>query len=1050
MKAQPHFAWPGKHRVGVAFVLGWLVAALFLSRAEAALVGPGGYTNTFAAQPDAMDWSTTSLPGGSIFLTTAADLNAAVQAVSADAIAGQVVLDSGNPPAFATLAAWSSTGGYLVTRPTGNNATLLMCRLVNGLGADSSGIHIEYALTAAAPANEEVPAHLVYYSLSGNSNDWILIPDLSTNTPACCYVTNAVADVILASHWSNGSALYLLFADDNGNASPDVAYQIDNFSVRTTPSSNIGIVITNQPADVVVEAGSQAEFSVGAVGSSIRYQWYKNGAGILGATASNYKITSAKLNDAGQYLCVLSNALDIVPSRAAILTVMPDTTPPKLVSAISPLSGTSVRVTYSETVPNAARNTNYIITVSGTTNRLAITGLSSTSPSVTTIATAARVSGTSYTLSVTNVMDAAGNTIAPNTKTLIATEDTLLAFTNVWRLETNGIDQGTEWRSMPYNDSGWATGAGCFDGKNTGNRLQLAGQPIKTFLPLSSPSYPPPSDIPTYYFRTHFNFPGYTNAAVLRLRHLIDEGAVFFLNGIEMYRFNLDSAQLPFGYGASVLLGDAAIVGAVDLHVTNLLTGDNVLAVELHQGNATSSDITFGAEIVGHSELIPFGPVLITNQPTVLQVTESQPAVLGVEMVGALPRIFQWYSNDVAVPNATSQFFNIPVTSLMASGSVFRVAITNGLGGSVSSNILLSVLPDLEPPSVLSANASSNFDSVLVRFSERISAATATNISLYAITNQAGQNLQIFEATLVDAVTVRLLTAQPNASEQYILRVSGMQDLSRASNLMVPNAGVIIGRTFQLVNFDHTDETSLWRFYSVDMSDRPELDNAWKTCDYVEFMNPLEGWEEGYGLIGRLAGVVSLPAQLRTPAPMGGSGFVYALPCYYFRIKFNFRDSPVGARLQLRHIIDDGAVFYLNGLEFGRFNIGQGPVACATMASPVVDAAIVGPLTFSATNLVSGTNVLAVEVHQNGSASSDIVFGAELTAITASVVLTDHIPRLGILLTNGEARLNWTVPGYTLEQAVAAAGAWETVGGVVNTTFVTSATNAARFFRLKQ
>ena len=1028
-----------------------IAAGCFASGVKAASVGSGGYTNAFGVIPPVADWSFLSVTGASGDATDNAGIDATVQAVAASAINAAVVADAGNPPAFNANAFWSSTGFYLQTRPTGNKATLLMCTLVNGLGSAASSVNIQYNLTSTASVAEEVPAHLVYYSLSGAANSWIPVSALTVANPTCCYSTNLNVNVTLASNWNAGATMYLVFADDNGSGSPDIAYQIDNFSFKATPATPTPIVINSQPADLTVISGQQASFTVGASGFPLSYQWYRNVTKIAGATSPTFSISIATNGSAGQYFCVLSNQVSgNVTSRVATLTVLTDNFPPTILSAVSPLAGTSVRVLFSEAVTNGARNTNYIITVSGTTNRLNITGVSATSPSIITLATTARVPGTSYTLSVTNVRDTSGNVIAPNTQILIATEDNLLFMTNKWRIETNGVDLGTAWRAPDYNDNSWAQGSGAFDGKNTGNRLQLAGQPINTFLPLNSPDFQGASDTPTYYFRTHFNFPGYTNAAVLRLRHLIDEGAVFFLNGIEMYRFNLDSAQLPFGYGASVLLGDAAIVGAVDLHVTNLLTGDNVLAVELHQGNATSSDITFGAEIVGHSELIPFGPVLITNQPTVLQVTESQPAVLGVEMVGALPRIFQWYSNDVAVPNATSQFFNIPVTSLMASGSVFRVAITNGLGGSVSSNILLSVLPDLEPPSVLSANASSNFDSVLVRFSERISAATATNISLYNITNQAGHNLQIIEATMVDAVTVRLLTAQPSASEQYVLRVSGMQDMSRASNLMVPNAGVIIGRTFQLVNFDHTDETSLWRFYSVDMSDRPELDNAWKTCDYVEFMNPLEGWEEGYGLIGRLAGVVSLPAQLRTPAPMGGSGFVYALPCYYFRIKFNFRDSPTGARLQLRHIIDDGAVFYLNGQEFGRFNIGPGAVACAAMASSVVDAAIVGPFTFSATNLVSGTNVLAVEVHQNGSASSDIVFGAELTAITASVVLTDHIPRLGILLTNGEARLNWTVPGYTLEQAVAAAGAWETVGGVVNTTFVTSATNAARFFRLKQ
>jgi len=517
-----------------------------------------------------------------------------------------------------------------------------------------------------------------------------------------------------------------------------------------------------------------------------------------------------------------------------------------------------------------------------------------------------------------------------------------------------------------------------------------------------------------------------------------------------MYRYNLGAAQPPFGYGAIVVVADAAVVGPVDLRVTNLLTGDNVLAVELHQANATSGDITFGAEIIGHSELIPFGPVVITNQPTVLQVTESQPAVFGVEMTGARPRRFQWYSNDVAVAGATNELFQIPVTPLNASGSVFRVTITNGLGGSASSNILLAVVPDTARPAILAANVSSNPDSVLVTFSERIAAATATNMNFYRITNQSGQVLLIFGATMVDAFTVRLATAKLLSSERYVLRVTGVRDIATAANVIVPNAGVTIGGAFELVNFDHFDATSFWRFYGVDGVNRPELSAAWRTNDFVEFMNPIYGWGEGYGLIGKANDVNAIPARINTSPPLDESGGFYALPCYYFRIKFIFGGDPTGMVLRLRHIIDDGAIFYLNGQEFSRFNMASGPVVCGTTASAVGDAFLTGPFTFPTTNLVTGTNVLAVEVHQQGSTSPDIIFGAELKAITPSVLLTDHLPRLGILFTNGEVRLDWTVTGYVLEKSGAATGVWETVDGVVDNTFTTGATNAARFFRLRQ
>ena len=230
-----------------------------------------------------------------------------------------------------------------------------------------------------------------------------------------------------------------------------------------------------------------------------------------------------------------------------------------------------------------------------------------------------------------------------------------------------------------------------------------------------------------------------------------------------------------------------------------------------------------------------------------------------------------------------------------------------------------------------------------------------------------------------------------------------------------------------------------------------ELGGAWKTNDFVEFMNPIYGWEEGYGMIGHSASGAAFPARINTSPPVSESGNFSVLQCYYFRIRFDFAGEPEGAMLQLRHIIDDGAVFYLNGQEFHRFNLLPGPVVCDTLASSNLgDAAIGGPFAIPATNLVTGMNVLAAEVHQNTVGSSDILFGAELKVVASSTRLDDHFPRLGIAQTNGWVRLDWTPPFYTLEQATAVTGAWGTVSGVVNNSFTTEVTNAARFFRLRQ
>jgi hypothetical protein len=102
---------------------------------------------------------------------------------------------------------------------------------------------------------------------------------------------------------------------------------------------------------------------------------------------------------------------------------------------------------------------------------------------------------------------------------------------------------------------------------------------------------------------------------------------------------------------------------------------------------------------------------------------------------------------------------------------------------------------------------------------------------------------------------------------------------------------------------------------------------------------------------------------------------------HYLRKRFHFTGDPENTVLRLNAIADDGAVFYLNGVEVHRLNMPAGPVAFATPASTnVLTPAYTGPLVIPAASLVAGTNVLAVEVHQAAGGTNDMLFGASLTA----------------------------------------------------------------------
>jgi hypothetical protein len=145
-------------------------------------------------------------------------------------------------------------------------------------------------------------------------------------------------------------------------------------------------------------------------------------------------------------------------------------------------------------------------------------------------------------------------------------------------------------------------------------------------------------------------------------------------------------------------------------------------------------------------------------------------------------------------------------------------------------------------------------------------------------------------------------------------------------------------------------------------------------------------WPSGAALLARES--APLPEPIRTTLTTNNGKWTF-----YFRTHFNVASTNV-SNLEIRHIIDDGAVFYLNGEEAGRFNMPTGPINYSTPASAVGDAVYQGPFPFPMTNLFLGDNVLAVEVHQNAANSGDIVFGLRLDA----VIVTNSPGAAGVLI----------------------------------------------------
>ena len=176
--------------------------------------------------------------------------------------------------------------------------------------------------------------------------------------------------------------------------------------------------------------------------------------------------------------------------------------------------------------------------------------------------------------------------------------------TQSWKFSVEGF-ASSAWTAPGLDDSTWSgPGSGLLwvDVRPTGPNPAV--EPKNTQMPAN----PANSGYPyrTYYFRTHFTLASPGTGSSLAISAFVDDGAVFYLNGSEIYRLrmnaNPDSQTLALTYpcnGDAICTDDFLIPPE---SIPSLVAGDNVLAVEVHNYNALSADITFGMSL---DQIIP-------------------------------------------------------------------------------------------------------------------------------------------------------------------------------------------------------------------------------------------------------------------------------------------------------------------------------------------------------------------------------------------------------------------------------------------------------------
>ena len=169
------------------------------------------------------------------------------------------------------------------------------------------------------------------------------------------------------------------------------------------------------------------------------------------------------------------------------------------------------------------------------------------------------------------------------------TTQNLVSAGSVWKYLDDGSNQGTAWRQPDFDDGSWDSGPAEL-GYGDGNEVTTL-----SFGPNSNAKYP------TTYFRRTFNATEVADFSRLNIGLRRDDGAVIYLNGVEVARSGMPAGVINYLTNANSVAGGADETTFFNLEVSAdaLVEGENTLAVEIHQVSGSSSDISFDLRLDG-------------------------------------------------------------------------------------------------------------------------------------------------------------------------------------------------------------------------------------------------------------------------------------------------------------------------------------------------------------------------------------------------------------------------------------------------------------------